>query len=262
MATVLVTGGTGVLGSEVAAALLARAATVRIASRRPRPTTDHGTYSWATVDFRTGAGLADAVAGIDAVVHCASATRPGSRSVADEDMTRFLVGALPPQTHLVHISIVGIEAIPLGYYRHKLAAEAVIQESGLPWTILRTTQFHSLVLGFVRGVAAVPGVMPVPAGVRFQPIAPAEVGAALAELAGGAPAGRVPDLGGPEVREFADLARAYLAATRHRRRIVEVRLGGGLMRALRDGANLVPENPGGHETFEEYLQREEGSGRR
>lgn len=256
MASVLVTGGTGVLGRQVVAALLARGRDVRIASRHPRPVTDHGPYTWTTVDFRTGAGLADAAAGADTVVHCASSTRPGRPVVADEDLTRLLTGALAPHTHLVLISIVGIEQIPLGYYRHKLAAERVVRESGLPWTILRTTQFHSLVLGFLRGLAVVPMVMPVPTGLRFQPIAPDEVGARLADLALGDPAGRVPDLGGPQVRDFDDLARAYLTATHRGRRIVGVRMGGGLMRALRTGANLAPDNPGGRQTFEEYLQRE------
>lgn len=253
MRSVLVTGGTGALGREVVAALLARGATVRIASRRPRPANDHGPYSWAAVDFRTGAGLADAAAGMDTVVHCASPTRPRPGGPADEDITRFLSGALAPGTHLVNISIVGIDQIPLVYYRHKLAAEEIIRESGLPWTILRTTQFHSLVLAVLRGMAAVPAIMPVPAGLRLQPIAQAEVGARLADLALGAPAGRVPDLGGPEIRDLGDLARAYLSATHRHRRIVDLRLGGALLRALRSGVNLVPDNPGGTQTFEQYL---------
>ena len=249
MATVLVTGGTGVLGREVVAALLARGRTVRIASRHPRPVGDRGDYEWATVDFRNGAGLADAAAGVDRVVHCASSTRPGPGSVADEDIARFLVSALAPGTHVVLISIVGIEQIPLGYYRHKLAAEQVVRDSGLPWTTLRTTQFHSLLASLLGGLAKVPAIMPVPAGIRFQPIAAVEVGARLADLALGAPAGRVPDLGGPDILTLETIARRYLSATGRRRRIADLPMGGTALRALRRGANLVPGNRAGGQTL-------------
>lgn len=262
MGDVLVTGGTGSLGREVVAALLARGQQVRLASRRPRPPGDHGRYSWATVDFRTGSGLADAAAGIDAVVHCASATRPGRRAVADEDIARFLTGALSAGTHLVFISIVGVDAIPLGYYRHKLAAEDVICASGLPWTILRTTQFHSLVLAALGGLGRLPAVLPVPSGIRLQPIAEAEVGARLADLTLTDPAGRAPDLGGPLIEDVDDLARRFLSARHLRRRVVGIPLGGSVMRALRSGANLAPDNPGGRETFQRYLdEAASGAGR-
>jgi uncharacterized protein YbjT (DUF2867 family) len=244
MTTVLVTGATGVLGREVVAALSSRGTRIRVASRRPRPVSDRGGYEWSAVDFATGAGLADATADAGVVVHCASSTRPGRSAIPDEDMTRMLIGSLGPRTHIVYISIVGIDRVPLGYYRHKLAAEEVVQGSGRPWTILRTTQFHSLVLAVLRGLGSLPAVMPVPAAVRLQPIAPSAVGRALADLALGDPAGRAPDLGGPEILELPALARLYLRATGRRRRIVEVPLGGRVMRALHTGANLVPAPPG------------------
>jgi uncharacterized protein YbjT (DUF2867 family) len=239
MTTVLVTGATGVLGREVVTALTAQGARVRVASRHPRPVSDRGGYEWATVSFATGAGLADATADVEAVVHCASSTRPGRSAIPDEDLTRTLIGTLAPRTHLVYISIVGLEKIPLGYYRHKLAAEQVVQTSGRPWTILRTTQFHSLVLAILRGLGSVPVMMPVPAGVRLQPIAPSAVARVLAEFAIGDPAGRAPDLGGPEILDLDTLARLYLRAAGRHRRIVGVPLRGRAMRALRAGANLV-----------------------
>jgi uncharacterized protein YbjT (DUF2867 family) len=79
------------------------------------------------------------------------------------------------------------------------------------------------------------------------------VAARLVELAGGAPAGRAPDLGGPQVRSAVDLARACLAATGHRRVVVPVRWPGQVFRAYHAGGNLVPEHADGLITFERYL---------
>ena len=89
-----------------------------------------------------------------------------------------------------------------GYFGSKLAAERIVSESGLPWTTLRATQFHDLSLLTAQQMSKLP-VMPVLAGVRFQPIETDEVAARLVELALGAPAGLVPDIGGPRVYEMA-----------------------------------------------------------
>ena len=107
----------------------------------------------------------------------------------------------------MYISVVGADRVPVvsgidramfGYFASKRAAERVVADSGLPWTTLRATQFHDLILTVARQLAKLP-VMPVPAGVRFQPVDAGEVAARLVELALGAPAGLVPDLAGPRV---------------------------------------------------------------
>ena len=106
----------------------------------------------------------------------------------------------------------GIDRIPFGYYKSKLDVERQAESSGLPWTILRATQFHELLLRVLAAAARLP-VMVLPAATSFQPVAAAEVAARLAELATGPPAGRVPDMGGPEVRGVDELARMYLEAS-------------------------------------------------
>ncbi len=140
MATVLVTGGTGGLGRRVVALLREAGHEARVASRRDRPADDPG-YGWATVDYRTGDGLDAALDGVDAVVHCAGDQRS---TVVDEALVAAArrSGGRP---HLVYISIVGADRIPYFYFWTKVAAERVIAESGLPWTVLRTTQFHDFV---------------------------------------------------------------------------------------------------------------------
>ncbi|MGW9300763.1 MULTISPECIES: SDR family oxidoreductase [Streptomyces] len=242
MTTILVTGATGTLGRQVSERLRTEGADVRGLSRR--------SPSYA-VDLRDGKGLDAAVDGVDTIVHCASSPRGG-----DDRAAGFLIEAARRAgvPHLVYISIVGVDRVPLGYYTLKHQVERMIEDSGVGATIQRTTQFHDLVLSVVSGAAKLP-VLPVPAGVSVQPVDSGEVADRLAALALGAPAGRVPDLGGPEVRKFTDLAGAYLRATGRRRRVVPVRLAGKAYAAYRSGGHLSPEHAVGTVTFEEFLAR-------
>ena len=235
--TVLVTGGTGRLGG----ALVARLDQPRVLSRRTGPGRVVG-------DLTTGEGLDDAVAGVSVIVHCATSAK------GDAAGTERLVAAArrAGTPHLIFVSIVGADRIPLGYYREKVRAERVVEGSGLPATILRATQFHDLLVQ-ILGAAARTGVLPVLAGTSFQPVAPDDVAARLAALVAGPAQGRVSDLGGPEVRPMADLARAWLAATGRRRPIVPLRLPGAIARGYREGAHLAPEHTEGVVTFEQFL---------
>ncbi|MFF1406874.1 SDR family oxidoreductase [Streptomyces sp. NPDC058294] len=248
MTTILVTGGTGTLGRLVTERLRADGHEVRVLSRHTEP------YA---VDLRAGgAGLDAALAGVRTVVHCASSPRGG-----DEQAARNLITAARRAgvDHLAYISIVGVDRVPFGYYRSKLAVERQIEESGLGWTVLRATQFHDLLVTLFQGLAK-PPVLVVPAGVPDQPVEVAEVAGRLAALALGAPAGRVPDLGGPEVRTLESLARAYLRATDRRRPVARVPLFGKTYGAFRAGGHLAPDRAEGKVTFEEYLARRFGKG--
>ncbi|MFI6015212.1 NAD(P)H-binding protein [Streptomyces sp. NPDC051243] len=249
MTTILVTGGTGTLGRLVTERLRADGNEVRVLSRHAQP------YA---VDLRKGgSGLDAAVAGVDTIVHCASS--PGG---GDEEAAAHLIAAARKAgvRHLVYISIVGVDRVPFGYYRSKLAVERLVEESGLGWTVLRATQFHDLLVR-VFGIVSKPPVMLLPARVKDQPVEVAEVADRLAELAPGAPAGRVGDMGGPEVRTLDSLARAYLKATGRRRLVVSVPLWGKAYRGFRSGGHLTPGLAVGKVTFEEHLARLVGGGR-
>jgi len=252
---ILVTGGTGTLGRQVVPRLRDAGCKVRVLSRGGREGAEG--LEFVTGDLATGEGIDAAVAGTEIIVHLAGSAK------GDEVKARHLVRAASRAgaRHLVHISVVGAGRIPVvsavdramfGYFAAKRAAEQVIADAGLPWTTLRATQFHDLTLLTVRQLARLP-VLPVPAGFRFQPIDAGEVAARLVELALGAPAGLVPDLGGPQVYELADLVRSYLRATHRHRPILPVWTPGGAARALRAGANLAPDRAVGHRTWEDFL---------
>jgi uncharacterized protein YbjT (DUF2867 family) len=243
VATVLVTGATGTLGRPTVAQLRGAGHEVRALSRRSGP-------GLVTGDLLTGAGIDAAMEGVPTVLHLATGRRR-----TDVVLARTLVDAASRGRvgHLVLISIVGVEHIALGYYRDKVAIERLVAGSGVPHTVLRATQFHDLVDQLFHVQRRLPVVLA--PSFDVQPIAPEEVARRLVELASGPPAGRVPDIGGPEVRPLPDLARAWTAARGIRRRIVPVRVPGRVFSGYAAGLNLVPGTPYGRITYEEHLAR-------
>jgi len=145
-----------------------------------------------------------------------------------------------------------VDRVPLGYYRTKLRTERLVSESGLPWTVLRTTQFHDLILRACTALAR-PPVMLVPAGTSFQPLDVTEVAERLAGLAVAPAAGRVPDLAGPQVRPATDLAHSFLRASGRRRPVVPAWLPGAAAAGFRRGGHLAPDSATGTVTFEDFL---------
>lgn len=252
---ILVTGGTGTLGRLVVPRLRDDGCDVRVLSRSSHESGDGIEY--VTGDLATGAGVDAAVEGTEIVVHCAGSTK------GDEDKARHLVRAASRAgtRHLVNISVVGADRVPVvsgvdramfGYFRSKLAAERAVADSGLPWTTLRASQFHDLILMTVGQMARLP-VIPVPAGFRAQPIDAGEVADRLIELALGTPAGLVPDIAGPRVYGMSELLRGYLQARGRHRLLVPVRIPGQAARAFRAGANLAPARGVGRRTWEDFL---------
>jgi uncharacterized protein YbjT (DUF2867 family) len=257
MTRVLVTGGTGTLGRLVVPRLRDAGCEVRVLSRHSREAGDG--IEFMTGDLTAGEGIEAAVAGAEIIVHCAGSNK------GDEKKTLHLVRAAARAgaqvRHLVYISVVGADRIPVqspvdramfSYFASKLAAERAVADSGLPWTTLRATQFYDGILAVVRQMVRLP-VIPVPAGWRFQPVDAGEVADRLVELALGAPAGLVSDMGGPRVYEMSALLRGYLRAVGKRRPIIPVWQPGKAARAFRAGANLAPGRAAGRRTWEEFL---------
>jgi uncharacterized protein YbjT (DUF2867 family) len=220
---------------------------VRVLSRKQRAGSQGVEY--VVGDLIAGTGVEEAVAGVAVIVHCASARK------GDLDATRNLIKAATAQRrppHLVYPSIVGVDGIGFGYFKTKLAAERLVADSGLPWTLQRSTQFYDFVLSGAKRTARLPIVL-APKGFLCQPIDPVEVADRLVGLALGPPSGRVPDIGGPEVSTWAEMVRQYLRAVGRRRPVVQVRLPG--TRAIRAGGLLVKQPAGklGVHTWQQFL---------
>ncbi|GAB2763707.1 NAD(P)H-binding protein [Salinifilum aidingensis] len=245
---ILVTGATGTLGSALVDRLLAAGHAVRVLSRTP-VSAGRRQYEWAQGDLRTDTGLDAAVGGTGVIVHCATANGRGD-VLATRNLIRAARGGGRP--HLVYVSIVGCDRIPLPYYRAKVECEQLVESSELPFTILRATQFHDLLATFFAAQRHLPCVL-VPAGMDFQPVDVRDVAEHLTGIAERPPAGRVPDIGGPEVRALAELARAYRAATGRRRIVLRIPLPGKIARGYRRGEHLAPERAPGSTTFDEFL---------
>lgn len=245
---VLVTGGTGTVGRVVVDQLTAAGKDVRVLSRGRRPN-QRADVEHVVGDVQTGAGLDAALDGVDTIVHCVYPT---------ENLVAAAKRAGSP--HLLYVSIVGIDRVPFAFYRRMLANERTIAGSGVPWTVLRATQFHDLI-AFVLRLLAKPPVMALPSGLKFQPVDVRDVGERLARLALGEPIGRAPDFGGPQAHTLDDLARSYLAIAGRRRPMAPIRLPGKVFGGIRGGGLLTPEHAAGTITFEQYLEEQQAAGR-
>ena len=248
---VLVTGGTGTLGRHVVTRLRQAGHRARIFSRRPR-----GHVDAVQGDLRTGAGLAKAVAGMDAIVHAASGARESLASRSDINGTRRLLKVARDAhiKHLVYVSIVGIDQSAYPYHRTKLKTEAVVREDIVPWSILRATQFHDLMEILLGGFSRLPGVTAIPLAWQFQPVDAREVAQRVVDIVLGEPAGMLADFGGPEGRDFKSIARSWLDARKRHRRLVNLRLPFKFSRQFAGGMLICPQHKGGKITFDDYLQ--------
>ncbi|WP_117212840.1 SDR family oxidoreductase [Allorhizocola rhizosphaerae] len=241
---ILVTGGTGTLGRLVVPLLRDAGRPVRVLSRHADPSTDR-----FKGDLLTGEGIESAVDGAEVVVHLAGGQK------GDDVATANLVRAASKARvkHIVCISVIGADRLPLAWLQSKLAAERAVAESGTPWSTLRAAQFHGLVFTMIQKMAKLP-IVAVPGGLRLQPVDPRDVAARIAELALGAPSGLVPDIAGPTVYTASELIRSYLRATGKRRALLPVRLPGKVGRAYRAGDNLRLSGATlGTRTWEEFL---------
>lgn len=199
---ITVIGASGQIGSRVVELLTAAGHEVVGASKR------------TGADVLTGEGLAGAVAGAAVLVDVTN-----SPSFEDDPVMDFfsrssanLVEAARDAGvgHYVALSIVGADDLPeSGYMRAKVVQERTVAESGLPYTIVRATQFHEFAEMIVASLA-VGGEIRAPKA-RIQPIAAAEVAATVADAAQGAPVNGIVNLGGPDKMSFAELARTVVA---------------------------------------------------
>lgn len=208
---VVVIGGTGLIGSKLVKRLSERGHEVLPAS----PATG--------VDTLTGKGLAEALTGAQVVVDVSN-----SPSFEDTAVMRFfdtstrnllVEEAAAGVQHHVALSVVGTDRLQeSGYFRAKLAQESRIKASGIPYTIVRATQFFEF-MGRIADGSDHDGVIHVPAA-AMQPIAADDVAAALADYVLGMPQNGVVEVAGPEAWRMDEAVRQYLDANQDTRQVI------------------------------------------
>ncbi|QHK20106.1 NAD(P)H-binding protein [Pseudarthrobacter psychrotolerans] len=248
---IAVPGGTGAVGQHVVS--VARDRGHRVTSL----TRSEG------VDLSTGRGLLEALRGVDTVIDVSGIQTLSTRKAVDffTAATRNLLAAekTAQVRHHIALSIVGIDQAASGLYAGKLAQEAAVRSGDVPWTILRSTQFHEFVPMAINAASIGPVVL-VPQMIT-QPVAAREVAEALVDAAEQGPRGRVADLGGPRREQLADLVREYLRKSGQRKLVVKVPAPGAMGQAMRRG-DLVPAagSAVGRQTFHEWLETRRPAG--
>lgn len=256
MNRILVTGGTGNLGSQVVDYLLKQHDNVTILTSR-NDVRSRENVLMIRGDLESGDGLLSATAEADMIIHCAS--NPKRVEQVDIDGTRNLLRSISRERtqHFLYISIVGVDKANYAYYRAKYAVEEIIAKSGIPFTILRTTQFHGFVLNLLQSFMNEQpgGMMTIPAGMKFQSVDIREVARRLTGLLR-EPSGLLPDFGGPEVLSFEDMARSYLDFIKAGPKLQLEDSQSDRINLFRSGVNLCPGHADGKMTWQSFLEEQ------
>ncbi|MFF2345068.1 SDR family oxidoreductase [Pseudarthrobacter sp. NPDC058119] len=242
---IAVAGGTGTVGRHVVAIARERGHEVVSLSRSEG------------VDLVNGRGLGQALQDVETVIDVSGIQSLSTKKAVDyfTNATQNLLaaGKKAGVTHHLALSIVGIDKANSGLYAGKLVQEDEVRHGGVPWTILRSTQFHEFVPMSIKAASAGPIVF-VPT-MTTQPVAAKEVAAALVDAAEAGPQGRLPDLGGPRTEQLKSLAAAYLTKAQQKKRIVPLRVPGPMGKAMRNGSLIpAPGSAVGRQTFQEWLE--------
>ena len=247
---IVVIGGTGLIGSKTVAILRQGGHEVLAASPN------------SGVNTITGEGLKEALAGAQVVIDLANSPSFEDKAVLEffETSGRNLLAAEAAAgvRHHVALSIVAIDRTDNGYFRAKVAQEKLIKASGIPYTIVRSTQF----MEFLRGIAdmSADGNLVKLPPVLFQPIASDDVAANVADVALAPPRNGIVEIAGPERAPFNEIVARYLKAVGDPREVVsdpEARYSGGRVEEY----SLVPlgEARLGRIGFDEWFRRSQAA---
>ncbi len=265
MSRILVTGGAGSLGREIVARLKPTGNIIRIMSRSPQRPGQSAGIEWAQADLETGVGVTEAVKDVNIIINATTngLTKPYQVDVVGAGkMLEYAKAA--GVAHVIHISIVGIDRINFGYYKHKLEAEEMVKSSGVSYSILRATQFHTLPdigLGSIRRYFFSPLFFIAP-DAQLQLIDPGEVAEYLIPYVSEKAVGRIPDVGGPEILTMKQVTRMWLEAQGLKRPTFFapiLPMMRGLSEGFQKGYNTCPQNKFGKITWADYLRRKYGA---
>ncbi len=254
MNKILVTGGNGHLGKYVVSALIEKGFQTAVLTTQANCEVRND-VEFFTGDLAQNLRLKEAAKGVEVIIHCAS--NPKNSQQADINGTKNLLDAVDKNTikHFIYISIVGIHKSDYPYYQAKLEVENAIAKSGIPFTILRSTQFHDFVFNIIKGLDqnAESNSITIPSKMRFQSVAVHEVAELLASLALESPKGLMEDFGGPEVLHFEEMAKTYFQVTQNTKKLKLKEPKDIRHKLFTTGINLCPDNNFGKQTWHEYV---------
>nr|WP_240914868.1 SDR family oxidoreductase [Roseimicrobium sp. ORNL1] len=249
---IVVIGGTGLIGKEVVRILQGKGHEVIVAS----PSTG--------VNILTGEGLAQALTGAQVVVDVTNSPSFEEKAVLEFFQTAgrniHAAEAAAGVKHHVALSVVGTDRLQdSGYFRAKLAQEKLIKDSGIPFTIVRATQFFEFVASIAQSFINGDTIRATPE--PFQPMAAAEVSAAVADAALAEPTNGISDVAGPERVSMASIVRTYLAAQGDKREVVDD-VNAAYFGVKIDDKSLVPlgEAKLGRVRYEDWLAKSQPVG--
>jgi len=263
MTVIGVAGGTGTAGKAVLAEAVSRGLAVRSISRRVPEAGDPRRLAgveYVTADFRSGAGVTEAMAGIDVVVDTLDArTGAALRALPATSMAVLAAAQRAGVSRCVLLSIVNAAECSMPYYQVQAGRARSYEAADLATTVVYATQFHNLVAGLFSAGSRM-AMIPSFAGVSFQPIATADLAKVLVDeaLNGGATSHHLVTAGGPTIWTMKSLAEQWKATTHRRGVITSMPLPGSFGTFLRAGRNLVPESAVDGVEFRDWLRETAG----
>lgn len=250
MSNILITGGTGNLGKSLAKLLDEKNINYTIGSRSNKSNTSN----IAVLDLLKNEGVYEAVKGKDIIFHLATDLKK------DTEATQNLLNAIGNKSniHLIYISIVGIDKVPFNYYQQKLASENAIKASGIPFTILRATQFHEFIHQIISTFLKFP-VGLLPKKVVAQPIQTEIVAKELYRLSLEIALNKTYEIGGAEVFTLEQMTNEWLRHTGKKRWVLNFPIFGKLGTSFRNGSLTTNYIKAESITWKQWLNKRHGS---
>ncbi|MGV8138567.1 MAG: SDR family oxidoreductase [Mangrovibacterium sp.] len=253
MINILLTGGTGQLGRVLLNEFDTQKLSVSVLTRGKALASSSG-IKVINADLTDPASLNSTLRrNYDVVIHCAS--NPHESDTVDVKGTENLLKAVGKGNvkNFVYISIVGVDKCTYRYYQDKRRAEELVNRAGVPYTILRITQFHDFVLNRILNVGEGDDVITVPAGLKFQSIDLSDVSKKINQLLQGGPCNSILQIGGPEILETDYIVQEYQTIVKPTKKIQFTSNLNDFQKLFTTGINLCPDKKWGTVSWGDYL---------